>query len=108
MIGVVCFYIVVCWQNYTNKPSAAEVRSRKAARARKKKEELTKREEEATRRRIEAKEMAVTKSRDGMRLRRRGDNSEPGVVQNGIDDGSPSEGDSDLHSASEEDSQTER
>lgn len=110
VIGVVCFYIIVCWQSYSNKPSAAEVRTRKAARARKRKEELAKREEEAIRRRIEAKEIAVAKSRDGMRLKRRGNNSESEVIQNGIDSDSASEetGDSDINSASGEDSQAER
>lgn len=71
MLGVICFYVMVCWQNHSNAPSAAEIKIRKAARTRKRKEELAKREAEATRKRIEAKELSVANSRDAMVLRKR-------------------------------------
>lgn len=112
MMGVMCFYVVICWQNRVNKPSAAEIRTKKIARARRKKEELERRDSEATRRRIVAKELAVAKSRDEMGLKRR---NKTDMVQNGTaggngtDSGSGGETeDSDTQSGSEEDSQTER
>ena len=71
MLGVICFYLVVCFQSRSNRPSATEVKLRKAARARRKREELAKREAEATRRRIEAKEVAISKLRDTVVLKKR-------------------------------------
>lgn len=104
MVCVVCFYIIVCWQSRTNRPSGAEIKSRKAARARRRKEELAKREEEATRRRIEAKEKAVTKSRDAIRLRKRDEND----IQNAESDGGTESTSGDIQSDSDYDPQTER
>lgn len=111
MIGVVCFYITICWQSHRNKPSAAEIKIRKVARARKRKEELEKREAETTRQRIEAKELAVAKSRDKVKLKRRDKNAELEEVQNGTENGSDDETGSsdaqDTQSGSEDDSQIE-
>lgn len=100
MLGVLCFYTVICWQGHKNKPSAAEIKARKVSRARKKKEELAKREEEATRRRIAAKEIKVAKSRDFTNLKKRNKKTETDDVE--------MESDSDSPSGSEQDSQTER
>ncbi len=71
MLGVVLFYVVICWQNNANRPSAAEIRSRKAARAKRRKEELAKRAEEATQRRIAEKELAVEKMRNSAKILKR-------------------------------------
>ena len=103
MLGVICFYMMVCWQNHSNRPSAAEIKIRKAARARKRKEELAKREAEATRKRIEAKELSVAKSRDAMILRKRNKD----VKLDDTIDQTESEG-SDTQSSSEYNSQTEK
>ena len=114
VVGVMCFYIVICWQGDTNKLSPAEIRTRKIARTRRRKEEMEKRAAEDTRRRIDAKEMAVAKARDEMGVRRRRNRDvELDTVQNGTDGGSgtetESETDSDHSSTqSEDNSQAER
>ena len=68
VLGVISFYTIVCWQNYLNRPTAAQIRSKKAIRARKRKEELARRKEEASLRRIADKEMTVSKYRDSKNL----------------------------------------
>ena len=71
LLSVVCFYMVVCWQGHSNRPSSAELQAKRAIRAKRRKEEMAKRDAENARRRIEAKEVAVIKSRDSMRLKQR-------------------------------------
>ena len=96
VLGVVLFYVVICCQSNANRPSAAEIRSRKAARAKRRKEMLAKREEEATQRRIAEREMAVRKMRDSTKLRNR-DCKENEDIKDGITSSSASELDSETN-----------
>lgn len=102
VLGVICFYTTVCWQNRSNRLSAAEIRTKRAIRAQRKKEELAKRELEAAQRRVEAKEIAVMKVRDSSTLRKREGKGNP------IKEDTESEGNDNSQSGSEQESQTER
>ena len=71
VLGVVFFYLVICWQGRSNRPSSTELRAKKALRAKRRKEEMAKKEADNAQRRIEAKEAAVIKSRNSARLKQR-------------------------------------
>ena len=71
VLGAICFYVVICWQGRSNRPSSAELQAKRALRAKRKKEEKEKKEAEDARRRIEAKAAAVAKTRDSIQLKQR-------------------------------------
>ena len=65
MITVICFYLSIICQKKSKKMSSNDIRSRRIAHSRRKKEELAKIKAEDAARRIEAKEGSVLRNRLG-------------------------------------------